>query len=345
MALSDWAGALQGIDHGLNNYLKIRQIQNQENRDRIAEQRAQQAEERALRMETRQGEIDTRTLTDWKRKDAEWKLQNEPRIDANTVIAKYPYLSDEGRTKLQQAAAMVGVDFSPEKKYSLNDINRFYDLLSKDKDLKANIYDDQRKTLQKNIAALKTELTDAEKTVKEGGLDAYSQFAQKQGKLKEMQDTLDTINAGDERYAKAEELKRATKKDEREEKKEERAEAREKRLETQAGAHLAFEKQKLEESSGIRLDEHRWKLILGMSPKRKETVSDPVDGTTSIREVPDIAEGMKMARRMRPDLFKDVPSETVTTPLTPEEVEAQRRGFVKRNGKWVKPAGGASATW
>ena len=212
MALSDWAGALKGLESGFNNYLKIMQIQRQDERDRLAEQRARQAEERALRMETRQEGMDQRSLTEWQQKQADYAKMNDPIIDASSVIAKYPHLSDEGRTVLSKAAATVGVDFSPEKKYSINDINRFYERLSKDPDLKYALYDDQRKTLQNNINALKSEIAAGQTEAgQQGGLSQYAQFDEKQRALKEMEGYLEGINARDDRYVKAQELKRGEK--------------------------------------------------------------------------------------------------------------------------------------
>jgi hypothetical protein len=53
MSLSVWSGLAQGLESGLGGYLKIRQIQNQEERDALAEKRARESEERSLRQERR----------------------------------------------------------------------------------------------------------------------------------------------------------------------------------------------------------------------------------------------------------------------------------------------------
>ncbi|MFH2075556.1 MAG: hypothetical protein ABIJ57_09455 [Pseudomonadota bacterium] len=105
-SLDTWAGLAQGLESGLGNYMKIRQIQNQEERDRqaverdrLAEQRWQKGEERALRAEDIQRPLNQITLDRAAREKTEYDRLHTPSIDPiKYVLARNPG-AEEGDIK------------------------------------------------------------------------------------------------------------------------------------------------------------------------------------------------------------------------------------------------------
>lgn len=114
-SLDIWSGLAQGVNQGLGTYLKIRQIQNQEERDRAAlerdrlsEQRFQKSEARALRGESRLAEMDTMTKERYGWEKDKHTEENAP-IHKVSDILKSTGLDAQGQAEIAPLLGQVGV--------------------------------------------------------------------------------------------------------------------------------------------------------------------------------------------------------------------------------------------
>ena len=323
--LDIWAGLATGLESGLSNYMKIRQIQNQEERDRLAEQRFQKGEERALRGEDRArieyGQKDTL----FKQAQDEHARLNAPVHKVGDVLASTG-LDEEGQKAVSPYLARVGIT-GPNQMISRKQMDEAVKSVLDNDEVKS-IVNTNRLRIQNQRVDDAQKLVDSTMTPEGGITLGYENAKRRLQDAIAQRDANPASAAALARQGKEQEMRLADERAAREKRGQDLTErqvvtgekaqisteqaqrdaaAAQRRTDEYQQAHLKMEREKIQATLKQHLSDDRWKIIVGASPKTKQTVTDAA-GNTSIVETPDIVKGMEAARKLRPDLFKDIPA-------------------------------------
>ena len=312
-------GFAQGLSEGLRNVATIRNIQKSvEDEDRADRQEIRQktADERAKVVQGQQDTLFKQGQEKNARDLAEYNRLHDRTIDPETVIGGLG-LDEEGQNYVRKVAS----PFMPQGgKLSITDLTTIRDNVMKDPKVVSEIQNHRRRALGKEISAMEEEVN-ALGSDQGGGLAQVGIYNQKKALLDQEKARMQEL---DPNWSKREELalknrelgvhektvetQAQTAKDTAEFHKKtlEQQAAHQKAVEKQQAAQTEIERKKLEATMGAQLRDDQMKILSAVSPKAKRTVTDEA-GNVTVIETPDLVKGMETARKLRPDLFKDVP--------------------------------------
>ena len=200
MPLSTWGGLAQGISQGLENVMKIRNIQ-----------KSQEDEARALRGETRRKTLDERATEEFGQRKTLWEQQNKPTVDPMGLVNSVPDLDEAQKGKVATfVKGRTGLDLT--KPISMAQAEKVHKDVLSDEDFVTQVKDWQRTNKVAKLSAAKERLAAIEAgedpTVTElPPLAQRGTYQQQKTAVTELEKDLEVHNARDKAYLAAENLK------------------------------------------------------------------------------------------------------------------------------------------